>query len=182
MHTMEEQLIAELKSIPTAQGRIDIIAADIESGTRRFSAIDVYILGELLNLDFEDGGNWPSHTGWAWRPKLDDWDFASNLDRIIGLIPESRYAELEKQANCPGAPDPVITSEEESLMIKQLEAESLEDCVAFVSEETSLTASSGFEIRFTQLVGCAGERSAARGPYDDNMGFDESKFVAVEHY
>ena len=68
-----DKLIAELESLGDVQARIDRIAEDIKSGKRRYAEIDVWKLGELLDIEFVDSGDWVGHTYWAW-PDPEKWD------------------------------------------------------------------------------------------------------------
>jgi hypothetical protein len=188
MTNREEALIAELKALPDVQQRIDRIAEDIDSGSRKFACIDSSVLGELLGLEFDDSGEWSGRSYWAYRRDMNDegfsHPFAENLQLLKGLIGERRYQMLSSIAasieDKPDADDLPLTEKEEALLREKFDEEDACDRSAFVAAHATLESTNGTELVFTALIGDGGECFEAHSPYDENDGIDEATYIQFE--
>ena len=54
----EKELIAELEAMESVEERIDAVADDFENDRNRYAAVNVWKLGELLGVDFDDSADW----------------------------------------------------------------------------------------------------------------------------
>jgi hypothetical protein len=183
------KLIAELEAVGDVQARIDRIAEDIKSGMRRYAEIDVWKLGELLGIEFDDSGDWVGHTYWAYRRNLEDHTesdrpFAENVGLLKELIPKRRYQQLAAQVDRidadPKAKDLTLTGEEESLMREAFDEEDACDHSAFVSSQLCVESTEGAELCFTHLIGDGGECFEAFSPYDPDHDTDETAYISFE--
>ena len=181
------ELVAELEALGDVQERIDLIAEDITSGKRRYAKLDVWNLGELLGIEFDDSGDWVGHTYWACRRKLEDHTesdhpFAEKLGLLKELIPKRRYLQLAAQVERIDADsitkDLDLTEKEESLIREAFDEEDACDRGAFVSSQLYLESTDGTELCFTHLIGDGGECFEAFSPYDRDHDTDETEYIS----
>jgi hypothetical protein len=188
MSKTTEKLISALESLPEIQQRIDRVAEDFTSGKNTYAEIDASKLANLLGLDLDEEDDSP-RCAYAYRrgdiEDAFDRPFEENIYLLDGLVPTSRYAQLEEMAKHIGPQDDDLPlTKQEIALIKEayVEAQAEEDSeesAAMLLGYKTVTSSAGIDLVFSVCIGDGGEVFDATSPYDSE-DFDATIFVEMK--
>jgi hypothetical protein len=175
-----EALELELERLPL-ESRVAAVADDLESGERRFEAIDPRRLVELLGEEPNGNGCDPSFQTLAERLNLDQvmecsdglYDILDAEPHLREALPEARVESL--LASCASAGidtdawTQVLTGEEkQALADAYMQHECMEGCAGLTFVDFNVKGG-GREVWFCGLVECDGEVITLNGPYQSGL-------------
>lgn len=170
-------MLGKLLSLASDQERIDLVAADYNSGADAFAGSSAHALLEALGV-CPDEGDMTQYL-YARDFRLDDaWNETLCEDLAPYVTPERLTAIQE--AYDQGIDDIELTAQEERVLQLQQDIKRCEDGFPdFGIRDWALEATDGSVLYFRGHVGDAGEVYDVLGPYELRKGYPE--IDGVEH-
>jgi hypothetical protein len=179
-------MLKKLLAVESIQARIDLVAADYESGRDIFARIDAVELLEALGEDSGEGEmrQYCFHESYrndcSWYVDAAEW--------LSPYVSPARLAELEilfeRMENRAVTEDAVILSPYEEGVLQVLhDTHRCENQFAeFAIRSWSVEATDGTVLSFQGEVGDGGEVTDVLGPYELRKGYPKIGGIDFDHY
>jgi hypothetical protein len=179
-------MLQKLLAIASIQGRIDLVAADYNSGADLFAEVSGHELLKALGGSPDEG----EMTQYRYHQDFREGDtWSDNLrDKLVPFVTRKRMAKLEKLLRLfdKGLIDEddirLNTHEEKVLQLHHDIRRCEHDLPDFGIRTWSVEATDGTTLFFYGYVGDGGEVTNIRNPYLLREGFPDPDGVEYDHY
>jgi hypothetical protein len=176
----------KLCMIPSEQGRIDAVAADLKSKRRRFGKIDPSDLEEAfsIQLDGPDCSHMTAISQCSLDDRCDEFPAWNHLELLRGRIAERRYKELKAQgqeiADGRRTKDITLRPRERRLMEEAIAKDDMANGGGWQINRHALRATDGTDVCFQVNQGDGGELFDLVGPYEiHDKGWPTPKGIVI---